>query len=275
MAYRSSRNDSLPTLFGKGRLYRLSLIFFILASLGLLILAKMEDAKTRTVSGYIIDAAVPVMDIFSRPIDFMFRIGDSFEELTTIRSQNTLLREENTRLREKLMYSLQIESENAHLQRLLNFVGKPNPQYIAARVVGDTSGPFLQSAIINAGSNDGVRKGQAVVNEKGLVGRIIEAGARSSRLLLVTDINSRIPIVTSRSRERAVLAGNNEGMPELLYLPDDTRIEIGEVVLTSGDGDVFPIDQPIGVVESREKDNVTVRPFVEWNRLEYVSVVDY
>ncbi|MCD6035794.1 MAG: mreC [Rickettsiales bacterium] len=274
LGYRS-KTSTLASLAGKGKFPRLSFFLFLAAAIALLIVGRTEEGYIELLRTRMIDATVPIIDVLSRPVDGIRQISASIEELATIRKQNKVLRAENERLRQTLMHSIQMESENTHLRNLLNFIKEPNPDFITARIVGDTSSPFAQSAILSAGSDQRVRKGQAVVNNKGLVGRIIEVGARSSRVLLVTDINSRIPIVTSETRERGILAGNNDGSPKLLYLSDNNNVKEGEVVLTSGDGDVFPANQPIGKVIAKGKDVISVEPFVEWNRMEFVSVVDY
>lgn len=260
---------------GKGVFHRLSLLFFVSASIGLLILGKVEISAVEKVRTTIIDKTLPVLDFLSRPLDSVINIGSTISELMVIREQNNLLRQENERLKRGYMTSMQIEVENLHLRNLLGFVKESNTHFISARIVGDTSGPFLRSAIINAGAEQRVRKGQAVVNDKGLVGRIIEVGERSARLLLITDINSRIPIITGESRERGILSGDNTETPRIMYLPEDTKVKVGEVIMTSGDGDIFPANQPIGIVYYKDKDKVVVKPFVEWSRLEYVSVMDY
>src|SRR5690606_4385105 len=117
---------------------------------------------------------------------------------------------------------------------------------IATKILGDSSGPFIRSALVNAGETHGVLKGQIVINYNGLVGRIIEVGSKTSRVLLITDINSRIPIITASSRERGIVVGNNTDLLSLLYLPEDTRVQIGEIIFTSGDGESFPSGVPIG-----------------------------
>ena len=120
-----------------------------------------------------------------------------------------------------------------------------------------------------------MRKGQAVISADGLVGRIAEAGQRSSRVLLLTDLNSRIPVLLESSRYRAVLAGNNTDRPGIEFLPVDAQVSPGDRVVTSGHGGLFPPGQPIGVVSSVNDAVARVQPFIEWSRLEYVSVLRY
>ena len=107
---------------------------------------------------------------------------------------------------------------------------------------------FVRSLLVLAGKSDGVIKGQAAVTGQGLVGRVTAVGERASRVLLVTDINSRIPVRVDRTRERAVLAGNNSSSPSLIYLPPETGVQVGDRIVTSGHGGVFPKGIPVGIV---------------------------
>jgi rod shape-determining protein MreC len=154
-------------------------------------------------------------------------------------------------------------------------VPDPKSTYVSARVIGDQVGAFVREVLIAAGARDGLLKGQAAMTGDGLAGRIAEVGQRSARVLLLTDINSRLPVLLERTRDRAILAGDNSNRPQLLYLKPRTELRVGDRVVTSGDGGVFPAGLPVGVVESIEDGVVSVAPFVDWDRMEYLRVVDY
>ncbi len=109
----------------------------------------------------------------------------------------------------------------------------------------------------------------------GLVGRIGSAGQHSARVLLLTDLNSRIPVVIESSRERAVLTGDNTGHPRLEFLAVDARITVGDRIVTSGQGGLFPPGLDIGVVSVVGEERSLVQPYVNWDRLELVTVLDY
>lgn len=223
----------------------------------------------------IVNQSTAISELLIVPVDYAKNLIDNIDDLAKIREQNLILKEEIERLQTQRMKTLQIEVENEHLRKLLSFIKKSDLQYQTARVLGNTSGSLLRSAVINIGSNNNVKRGQAVLNDQGLVGRIIEVGEKSSRILLLTDINSKIPIITNQSRERGILVGTNSKNLHILYLPEDTRAKIGELILTSGDGEIYPSGQPIGEIESQKNGIITVKPYVDWARLEFVSVVDY
>ena len=158
---------------------------------------------------------------------------------------------------------------------LLNVSPEPAAKFISARVIGDAERVFVKSLLLNSGSIEGVRKGQAVISGDGLVGRVVDVGARSSRVLLLQDINSRIPVVVASTRVRAILAGKNRQPPRLLRLPAGTVVTPGDLVTTSGHGGAFPPGLSVGRVISVDETGVIVQPHVKFDHLEYVRVVDY
>jgi rod shape-determining protein MreC len=168
-----------------------------------------------------------------------------------------------------------MEVENRSLRELLKVVPTKQSNYITARIVSDMSGPYVRSALIGGGAQAGMKKNQAVINEHGLVGRVVEVGDNTARVLLLADINSRIPVVAETSGEKTILVGNNNDLPTLSYLSPSSMIAVGERIVTSGDGGVFPRGLPVGVVTKVEKGVVHVQPFVDPSRMEYISAVDY
>lgn len=129
--------------------------------------------------------------------------------------------------------------------------------------------------MINAGLRDGVNNGQIVTNDLGVVGRIFETGEKSSRILLLTDLNSRVPVVSAESRELSIVAGNNSPLLKMLYVPDGSKMKIGEEIYTSGDGEYFPQGLLIGYIYSINDKSIMVKPAVDWSRMEVVSIVNY
>jgi len=125
------------------------------------------------------------------------------------------------------------------------------------------------------GSRHGARSGQVVVAGEGLVGRLTEVGARSSRVLLLTDINSRVSVVMEESRARAILVGNNRNRPDLAFLKSQTGVSPGDRIVTSGIAGAFPPGLPVGVVASVDEGHIRVELFIEESRLELVRILDY
>ena len=165
--------------------------------------------------------------------------------------------------------------ENRRLRAQANVVPEPVPNIITGRVVADTGGVFARSLLITAGARHGARKGQAALAAQGLVGRLTEVGARSSRVLLLTDINSRVPVVLEESRARAILVGTNRDRPELSFLRGKAGVAPGDRIVTSGVAGMFPPGLPVGTVTAVDESQILVELFIEESRLELVTLLDF
>ncbi len=132
-------------------------------------------------------------------------------------------------------------------EELLNLIGEPLPQGISARVVTETDGPFAETRLANAGALNGVSVGHIAVNTQGVIGRVIRVGNRSSRILLVTDFNSRVPVMGEISGVRAILAGGSGSeFGQLIDRPEQAPFVQGESIVTSGEGNAFPRGLRVG-----------------------------
>jgi rod shape-determining protein MreC len=132
----------------------------------------------------------------------------------------------------------------------------------------------VRAVLVNAGSQQGVAKGQAVTDGRYVIGQVITAGRLSARILLITDLNSRVPVMIERSGDRAILAGDNSPLPSLKFLPVGAELHEGDRILTSGDGGVFPARLPVGEAVMTA-DGLRIRPLVDFARLEYALILDY
>ena len=259
----------------KGWLQRFALALLVAAAIGLMILGKADTGFVERLRITLTDAAAPVMGVLSRPIVTMTAVIESARNLIDLRAENARLREENARLKQWYGVAMGLERQNQSLRGLLNFIPGPEPTYVSARVIADAGGAFVRTVVLNAGGRDGVRGGQAVVDGDGFIGRIVEVGRRSARVLLITDLNARIPVVVEATRTPAILAGDNSDRPTLTFVPANARIDAGQRIVTSGQGGMLPPGLPVGVVASVEDGLIEVRPFVDWHRLEYVRVLDF
>ncbi|MEE1569622.1 MAG: rod shape-determining protein MreC, partial [Alphaproteobacteria bacterium] len=165
-----------------------------------------------------VDAVAPILDVLSRPAAAILQMVDRVHGLVALDLENTLLKQENDHLKRWRNVALQLETENQELKKMLNFMPSSAMSFISARVISDSGGAFARSMLINSGSRDGIREGQIAITGDGLVGRIGEVGKWSSRILLLTDINSHIPVVAENSQSRAILAGGNSDWPQLVHL---------------------------------------------------------
>jgi len=241
----------------------------------LMLVGKMEPAAFDRARAQVTDAVAPILDAVSRPLEILQNMIGEGKTLLALREENARLRTAHDRLMQWQAVARKLENENKALKELLNFEQPSSTKSISARVIGDSGGAFARTMILNAGSKAGVRKGLAVITGAGLVGRVQEVGLRSSRLLLLSDLNSRIPVVIESSRVRGVVAGTNGETLRLVHLPPDVVTAPGDRIVTSGHGGALPPGLPIGVVSAVNDSLIEVEPFVDPSRLEIVRVVDY
>ena len=255
--------------------HRFSSGFFITLALALLIFGSKNGAMVNGFRSGVTDFFAPVLDVASRPLS----VADNFvkwtQKLAIVFSENERLWAENQQLKQAQIKASQLAIDNQRLKKLLN-VGEGRVNTVAAaRVVSDSGSPFFKSVLINRGTGDGVEKGQAVINEDGIVGRTITVGASSARVLLATDINSRIPVKLASSGINMILEGDNSPYPKLSFLPIGEKIAIGDLILTSGYGMTFPHDLPVGQVVEMGPEGIKIKLSAKLYNLNYVSIVGY
>ncbi len=247
----------------------------IVLSVLTIILGKADELAFETARVRISDMAAPALDAFSRPLAAIDSLGDRASNILSVYQRNARLSEENEQLLHWQQVALSLAAENAQLRGLLKLTPQASVSFVTARVIANSGGAFVRSLMIDAGSASGIARGQAAITGEGLVGRVLEVGRRAARVLLVTDLNSRIPVFVGATRQRAVLAGDNSERPCLRYAEAATAVKIGDRVVTSGEGGVFPPGLPIGVVATVDGGLPRVEPYADTSRVEYLRVVDY
>lgn len=247
----------------------------ILAASAAMLLGKADTVLVERARVQLADVVAPVLDTVSRAVDRTTDAVTAVRHWLALADENAALRRERDGLLQWQAVAQRLETENAELKRLLNLVVEPEARFVTARVVADTSGAFAHSLLVYAGLRDGVDKGHIVVSGEGLVGRIAAAATRVSRVLLITDLNSRVPVVVGAEQLRAILAGDNSTRPRLIHLDPGATVQPGDRVVTSGVTDAFPPGLPVGIVVSVDDRDVRVAPFVPQGRIEFVRVVDH
>lgn len=252
---------------------RFTLLLFAGASVTLLVLARAGYPPLERVRTAVLDIAAPVLEVAAHPVAAVTDTVGDLAALSNVYSENLRLREEVERLRNWQAQARLLAQENAAFRGLLRAQPEPGMTYVTGRVIGDSGGPFVRAVLLNAGTVDGIHPGVAAVTGDGLVGRVVDAGRRSSRVLLLTDLNSRVPVVVESSRYRAILSGDNTDSLKLAFLPAPSAVTIGDRIVTSGHGGLFPAGLPVGVVTEVTADAAVVTPHVEFRRLEYVRIL--
>lgn len=253
---------------------RFALVLLVVSAFGAMLIGKADTVLVEEARVVALDLASPALEAIARPVAAANRAIADLKEFASLREENARLREENARLLAWQTAARRLENENDRLRELSQFREGPEASFITARVVGDSVSAYVRGALLNVGRKAGVRPGQAIVTGEGLAGRVAEVGDNSARVLFVTDVNSRLPVLVERTRERAILSGDNSPLPRLTLLPGLAGIQRGDRIVTSGDGGSFPLGIPVGEVIQTEG-QVRVRPFADFSRLEFVRVVDY
>ena len=256
-------------------LARLTLPVLIVMSLALILLGRASPLVPERARTTLSDTMAPIYGVLAVPLDaarnLAADIGDSF----FLRHENARLRAENDRLRRWYDVAMALDAENATLKANLHWIPDANLSFVTAHVVADAGGVYARSVLISVGPNHNVQKGQIALDADGLIGRVTEVGARSARILLITDINSRIPVMLEASHAHAILVGGNTASPRLMYLAEGTRPAEGERVVTSSEANAFPSGLLVGTVHYSAGGAPEVTPAANLERLEIVRVFDY
>lgn len=251
--------------------------FVLLTALafGIMLIGKADTVVVSRARTVVIDMLAPVMHAASRPIASAKDVANQVQDLVALKDENARLQSENHTLLEWQTVGRELQSQNTALRDLLKFTPDPRATYVTAPVIADTSSSYVRSLIVLAGSGDGVVKGQAAITGAGLAGRVLEVGQRASRILLLTDISARVPVIVERTRDQAVLSGNNSENPELQYLPRDVDIKVGDRIVTSGVGGNYPSGLPVGEVVRTADGRIYVQLYAQLDRMEYLRLVNY
>ncbi len=255
--------------------HRLSLFIMVVMACVFLLLDRAEAQVFERAREAASDALTPIFEVFSGPVATVREFLADIQGYLAVHEENTRLREENARL-------IGLEAENQQLQRvidrynaLLTVQIDPAINYAAGRVVADDGGPFRRTAIVNAGQRAGVDRGQAVIDEHGLIGRVVGVGSNSSRVLLVVDLNSRIPVFVEPGRRRAILAGDNSNLLRLEYLSNTEGIEPGARIVTTGEGGLIPPGLSVGVVAGEVGGIWRVRSATRFDGIDFVRIMNF
>ncbi len=262
---------AVPLPFLGGRLF--SLVLLLLALLSFLISGIMPGS-VQILRTNVTEAFVPVLMAVNKPIQDAVLFVRGVSGLATLQAENTKLIQENMRLREWYQAALILEDENKALRDLVKLKVAGKNSYISAQILADSAGGFVKSLMVSAGKADGARLSQAVISGDGVVGRVIEAGKHFSRVLLVTDISSRVPVRLEEGSYHAILAGKNEAQPSLDHLPPGAEVKVGSRVVTSGYGGLFPVGIPVGRIVRAKDGTYNVELFTDFDRMTHVRLVE-
>lgn len=259
----------------KSTMKRFIFVSLVVLSFGIMLIGKADTIIADYVRNAVDDTLEVVYSVLSKPTSFVLDIVDNVHSIFSTKEENDALKYDNKILRTWYDKAKMLEAENKQLKKLLNYKPDKKADFISARVIGEKGGAFAKTVILQVTNNDNVKKGNAVMAAEGLAGRISSVGIHTSRALLLTDINSKIPVIIEHSRHKAFVIGANSKLLKLKFLANDAVVKPGDRIVTSGIDGLFPYGLPVGVVYSIDKKEINVMPFVNFHRLEYVQIVDF
>ena len=220
-----------------------------------IVVALLLGDRRETVQGQAYGVTKNVVDTVSQPVSGAIAAPGRWTGggLNAVRDyifagqENRRLREEISELKSWHDRAIALQSQNDRYRSLLGLQTDPPIPMVTAQLVTDSRGPFANTRLANAGAEHGIIVGNPVMAEHGLVGRIVGVAHNASRVLLLTDIVSRTPVLVARTNARAILTGDGGPNPKLAYMRGENPVKVGDRVLTSGDGGVFPRGLPVGI----------------------------
>ena len=262
-----------PSDKAKVRHRRLVHVVLIALSFSLMFIGKADLVAMRDLRMSSNDFLAPVIDFVSAPIRGVETMAEGIRTVASLRAENVRLQAENDLLQRWRRRAEILESENQQLRSVTGTVSDENRSLITARAVTAPGGSFAHTILIAIGDESGIAAGDPVITSNGLVGIVYEVGRAYARVLMISDINARIPVMLASSSWPGLTIGRNGEYLELAFLPAEARPEVGELVLTSGHGGILPAGLAVGRVDRVDGDNIQVRPAVEFRNLGYVSVL--
>lgn len=252
---------------------RLVLGVLVLILLALFLLWRIDSPRVERFRMALVDTFVPNMEWAMAPVTQVSRMFEDFRSYARIYEQNQELRRELQQMRAWREAALQLEQRNAQLMDMARVRLDPRLTHVTGIVMADAGSPYRQSVLINVGARDGIIDGWAVMDGLGLAGRIAGVGDRSSRVILLTDSNSRVPVVVQPSGYRALVSGDNSTAPVLEFVENPDDLRPGDQVVSASDGGVFPPGLLIGEVAQGPDGRLRVRLAADFGRLDLLRVL--
>lgn len=256
-------------------LSRLTLPVLAAVAFALVLVGKADTVLAMRMRVALDDALAPIYAVVAQPAAQLGRGIGWVRDLVDVNAENARLRRENARLLKWQRVAEGLALRNQELEAQLHWVPSRPATFITAPVVTDTGGLYAHAVLVALRRGHRVHRGDIAVDGGGLVGRVTEVGARSARVLLITDLNSRVPVMLVSSRAPALMVGTNAALPALRFWPQGVVPREGERVVTSAAGGVFPADLPVGTVHYNADHQALVLPDAALDRLAVVRLFDF
>ena len=252
---------------------RILIGMLVLLLLALFALWRIDSPRVERFRAALVDRVVPSFDWALVPVTKLSSMVEGFRSYSQLYEQNQELRRELQQMKAWKEAALQLEQKNAKLLDLNQVRLDPMLTHVTGVVLADSGSPFRQSVLLNVGARDGIKDGWATMDGLGLVGRISGVGQSTSRVILLTDSASRIPVTVLPSGQKALLSGDNSSAPPLEFLENQDLVRPGDSVVTSGDGGLFPAGLLVGQAAQGPDRRMRVRLAADYERLEFLRVL--
>ena len=245
------------------------------SALALMVLSKADTFVLEKTSNVVLQVFNPIIRVVQMPAQFVYGVYERIKDISYVYAENKKLRKENIDMLLLKNQLRTLKTENRLLARLLNYMPPPEATFVTAKIVAEEGDGFSHSLIAYICDTDKVKEVQVVLGAQSVVGRVETVAGRYVRVLLFTDINSKIPVLVERSRERGILSGDNTTVPKLQFTALNADIRPGDMLVTSGVAGVFPAGLPVGIISRIGEDEIDVETITDIPQLEYVRIVDY
>ena len=257
-------------------LRRLITVVLILILFGLFVVWRIDNPRVEKFRALVIDTFVPNFEWILRPMTSVVKLAQDYQSYEKLLEQNKELRRELQQMKSWKEAALQLEQENARLLDLNQLRLDSKLTHVSGIVIADSGSPFRQSVLLNIGSRDGIQDGWPAMDGLGLVGRISGVGSSTSRVILLTDNASQIPVIVQPSGQRAILMGDNSFAPPVEFIENVDLIRPGDRIVTSGGGGVLPAGLLVGTLAMDPNGRLRARLVADYERLEFLKVLrDY
>ena len=257
----------------RGTKQRFSLFVLLFSSIFLIVLGKFNFTAINYLKITINEVVYRTSFVASIPEKYITYSYRAIEEHIKLYKDYNFQKEELEKLKSEKYEVKFLEAENKRLKKVLNDINYSS-ELVIAKVIIDKQSPFLRSIIINKGSKNNIKKGMSVLSDSYLIGKVVEVNYMTSRVLLLSDLNSKIPVTIEPGGIQSILSGDGENSGNIQYTKDNLPIADGSIIYTSGTGGLLKSGIPIGKIEQNENQN-SVNFFIDFSQLRYVKVSSY
>ena len=255
-------------------LKNISLISIVCFSFFLILFSKSDYYIVNGIKNISSILVVPLTRFVSAPMHGVSNLVNEYSQFKNLKFENKVLKEEIIRLKKWQTLAIQNSRENKVLKRLLNATDNNLKLVKTASIINRNDTMFSKIININSGYQDNIRENMSAINARGLIGKIIDTSKNNSRILLLTDPNLTLSVKTISDGRLALIRGAGDSKYLVsTFIKDSKMPRVGDIVVTSGTAQMFPVDILVGKITKIEKERFYILPFVDFDNIEYVQIV--